>query len=631
MSQPSSDTEAAQPKKPKRSKRGLLLRVLFGLVLLPFLLVAIVVILLYLPPIQNVVRGKAVDFLTEKTGTVVTLESLHLRFPLGLKLEGLYVEDQRGDTLLYAGDVRTRLGLRALFSKRILLDPVELSDVRAALYQDRDSVFNFDFIIDAFVDPDAPAVEEADSTSGFDFAIGTVHLQRIHYDMLMEPSELALELHLGELELDFDRFTLDPMAFHVDELLLKDTQIAMRSASAEPTPPSYPALENPLADIDVRFNGIGLESVSFSMFTPDTGDSLWLSINEGELETRSIDLTQQQLALDELSLDGLRFGMLTMARGTVVDSSATPPPLWLDQDDGFRFWIQDWDLAIDELALKNSSIAMHSDSIAAPALLFDPEHMVFNGIEIDAKDVAVNNTHIALALEKLMAYGGPDTTALAMAFHLDATPASIALKDGALNAMGNAITFRLEAQPGDLSSAYRAPREIPIDVEARTDLQMAELMPLLREFGVELPRGAATDERWNTHLWLNGTPSRADRMGLTITGDQGSRLQLEGSTRQADRWPHNAFDLQLDQLVMGRGMRQVIRAYTPPDIALPQRLALRGNASGQSGTVRTVLALDSDMGRMTGFAVVDNWAGNIPDGLDLAITVAELDAGRIMG
>lgn len=632
MSQPSSDTDAAKPKKAKRSKRRLWLRALFGLLLLPFLLVAIVVVLLYLPPIQDVVRGEAVDFLSEKTGTVVTLESLHLRFPLGVKLQGLYVEDQRGDTLLYAGDVRTRVGLRALIGKRILLDPVELSDVRATLHQNSDSVFNFDFIIDAFVGPDTAVVEvQKDSTGGFDFAIGAVHLKRIHYDMVMEPSELALELHLGELELDFDRFTLDPLAFHVDDLVLKNTRIAMRSTSSDPTPPKYPELESPLADIDVRFNGIELEAVSFSMLTTDTGDSLWLSVSEAELATRSIDLTKQHLALSKLSMDGLQFGMLAMAGDDVLETVPVGDPLWLDQDDGFRFWTQDWDLAIEELGLKNSSIAMHSDSIATPALLFDPEHMVFTGIDLSATDMAVSNTRMALALDKLMAHGGPDATPLELAFDLEATPASMVLKDGAINALGNTITFRLEAQPGDLSTAYRTPLDVPIDVEARTILQMAELMPLLREFGVELPRGAATDERWTTHLWLNGTPSRADRMGLDLSGDQGSRILLEGSTRQADRWPHNAFDLQLDELTMGKGMRQVMRAYTPTDIALPQRLTLRGTASGENGTVRTVLALDSDMGRVSGFAVVNNWVGNIPDGVDLAITVAAVDAGRIIG
>lgn len=623
-----SDTDAAKPHKAKRSKRRLLLRVLLGLLVAPFLLVAIIVLLIYLPPIQNVVRGKAVDFLTEKTGTVIALESLHLRFPLGVKLHGLYVEDQHGDTLLYAGDVRTRLGLRALLRKRILLDPVELSDVRANLHQETDSIFNFDFIMDAFVDRDAPKKEKVDSAGGFDFAIGSVRLKRIHFNMVMEPSELGLELHLGELELDFDRFALDPMAFHVDELVLKNARIAMSSTSGAPTPPVYPELENPLADIDVRFKGIMLESVAFSMRTTNTGDSLWMSVNEAVLTTRSMDLTKQQLALGELSLDGLEFGLLAISH-VRMDTTATP--LWLDQDDGFRFWTRDWDLAIDRLGLKNSSIALHSDNLSSPALLFDPEHIVFTGIVLDAKDVALHNMRIALDLDRLLAHGGPDATPLELAFDLKATPASIALKEGALDAMGNAITFRLEAQPGDLSKAYRKPLDIPIDVEARTDMRMAELMPLLREFGVELPRGAATDERWDTHLWLNGTPRRADRLGLTLTGDQGSRIQLKGSTRQADRWPHNAFELTLDELTMGHGIRQVMLAYVPQDMSLPQRLTVRGTASGEAGTVRTVLALDSDLGRITGFAVVNNWVGSIPDGLDLAITFADVDAGRIVG
>jgi hypothetical protein len=632
LSKPSSDTDAAQPKKARRNKRRVLLRVLFGLLLLPFVLVTIAIVLLYLPPIQNVVRGKAVEFLTEKTGTVVTLESLHLRFPLGVKLEGLYVEDQRGDTLLYAGDVRTRLGLRALMAKRIYLDPVELSDVRATLHQDSDSVFNFDFIIDAFVDPNAPAKEvKADSTGGFDFEIGSVKLTRVHYNMVMEPSQLALDVELGELELDFDRFVLDPLVFHADELVLKNTRIAMRSASSEPKPPAYPELENPLADIDVRFNGITLEEVSFSMMTTDTGDSLWISVNEAELNTRSIDLTKQQLTLEELDLDGLQFGMLAMSREMLVDTANTADPLWLDRDDGFRFWTQDWDLTIDELQLANSSFVMHADRITAPALLFDPAHIAFTNIELEASNVAVSNSRIALGLNSLVAHGGPDSAAIELAFQAEVTPGAFILHDGSAKALGNAVTFRLEARPGDLSNAYRAPYEVPIDVEVSSALRMAELVPLLHELGVELPAAVSTDERWDTRLWLTGTPRRADRMGISLVGDQGSRISLEGTTRAADRWPFNTFELRLDELTMGRGMRQVIRAYTPPSIALPQCLTVRGNASGQGGTVRTVLALDSDLGRITGFGVVKDWNGRVPDGLDLALTASALDVGRVIG
>jgi translocation and assembly module TamB len=626
------DTPAAKPEKPTRNRRRLWLRWLIGLLLLPFLLVALVLLLLYVPPVQHFVRGKAVDILTERIGTRVELERFHLRFPLGVRLKGLYVEDQQGDTLLYAGRINTRVGLRKLIGGHLLLDPVELSDVRATLHQDADSTFNFDFIINAFVGDDAD-VDKApkDTTGGIDFGIGTVRLQRIHFNMRMEPGDLSLDLRLGELALDFDRFTLDPLAFHVDQLVLKDTRLDLRSSSGEPTPPKYPDLEGPLADIDVRFQGIQLENVAFTMKTTDTGDSLWLAVDRAGLKTRSIDLTQQQLALKRFDIDGLDFGLLGMTRDVLPDTLPEGDPLWLDQGDGFRFWTQDWDLSIDQLRIAHSSIALHTDSIASPALLFDPAHMVYTDITIDANDMAVNNGRIALGLEKLLVHGGPDHTPLALSLDLEARPDSITLRDGDLQAMGNAFQFTLAAQPGDLSAVHRDLYEVPIQVEARTALRMADLIPLLDGFGVDLPRGAAADERWDTRVWLSGTPRRADRMGLQLTGDQGSSVKLEGSTRQADRWPHNNFELQLDELVMGRGMYQVARAFSPPDLTLPQRLTLRGNASGEAGTVRTVIAMDSDLGRITGFAVVNDWSGNMPDGLDLALTMKDLQVGTFIG
>ncbi len=626
-----SDTLAAKAEKPKRNRRRLLWRLLVGIVLLPFVLVAIALVLLYVPTVQNAVRGKAVSMLSEKLGTRVELDRFHLRFPLGVRLEGLYVEDLRGDTLLYAGHVGARAGLLKLIGGKLLLYPVELSDVRATLRQAPDSSFNFDFIIDAFssADPDT-TVLAADTTGGLSFAMNAVHLERVHFDMHLEPSELSLDVHLGELALEFDRFTLDPLAFHVDEFALKDTRVDLRSSSGEPTPPSYPALENPMADLDVRFGSMALENVAFTMTTTDTGDSLWIALNEAELVTRTIDLTRQQLALERFMVEGFDFGMLAMTAGFVPDSSTTPP-LWLDRNDGFRFWTQDWDLAIDDLEMTDARFALHTDSISEPALLFDASHLVFTDMDLQAQDVALNNSRIAIDLENLSAKGGPENTLVSLALELDAGPDTMTVRDGIIKAMDNEVQFDLAAMPGNLSSAYREPYEVPVRLEAETRLQMAELLPLLQQLGMPLPPDAGTTERWDTRIWLTGTPRRADRMGLKLTGDQGTRIALEGRTRQADRWPHNTFDLKLDELIMGKGLRAVVRAYTPSDIPLPQRLTARGTMSGESGTVRSVIALDSDMGRITGFAVVNDWSGAVPDRVDLALTAEGLQVGRFIG
>lgn len=634
LSNSSSDTDAAQPpEKPLRNKLRPWLRRLVGLLLLPFPLIGLVVLLLYVPPIQHAVRGKAVRYLSERIGTKVELERLHLRFPLGLQLKGLYLEDEQGDTLLHAGELRTRVGLRKLLGGQLLLDPIELRDVRATVHQRADSTFNFDHIIAAFVDAGSADSTTAPVESGGSspFAIGSVQVERLRFDLRMDPAALQLELRLGELALDFDRFSLDPMAFHVDEFLLKDTRIDLRSPSSEPTPPSYPDLENPLAELDVRFKRIALENVAFSMTTTDSGDSLWLALDQGGVRTRSIDLTRQLLHLADLEVNGLNFGMLAKNRTEPLDSVPDSVPPWLDRNDGFRYWTQDWDLAIDRLRIGTSAIAMHSDSLADPTLLFDPAHLAFTDITLKAQDLLLNNDRIAVNLQQLLLRGGPEQAPLSLAFGLDARPDSITLDRGDVQAMGNALQFAFAAQPGDLSKAYREPYEVPVQVEASSTLRMADLLPLLNSNGIVLPSGAAAEERWETRLWMAGTPRRADRMGLDLVGDQGSRIKLEGRTRQADRWPHNNFEVALEELVMGRGMHQVARAFAPADLTLPQRLSMRGNFSGDAGTVRTVIALDSDLGRVAGFAVVNDWSGIHPDGVDLALTASALDVGSIIG
>ena len=93
-------------------------RVLLHVLFWPLLLIILVAVAIYIPPVQNLIRNKAITFLKEKTGTEVRLGHFALRFPIGVSLEGLYVEGQDGDTLLYAGEVKARLGLTASPEKR---------------------------------------------------------------------------------------------------------------------------------------------------------------------------------------------------------------------------------------------------------------------------------------------------------------------------------------------------------------------------------------------------------------------------------------------------------------------------------------------------------------------------------
>ncbi|MBK6774877.1 MAG: hypothetical protein IPG74_03155 [Flavobacteriales bacterium] len=108
---PLADKPGPAPRKRLRRWQRVLLRTILWLVLLPPVLLGVLVLLVYVPPIQDLLRSKGVSYLEGKIGSRVSLDHFALRYPVGVSLEGLMVFDEGGDTLLYAGELRSSLAL----------------------------------------------------------------------------------------------------------------------------------------------------------------------------------------------------------------------------------------------------------------------------------------------------------------------------------------------------------------------------------------------------------------------------------------------------------------------------------------------------------------------------------------
>ena len=521
-------------------------------------------------------------------------------------------------------------GIRALLEGRLLLHQVELSGVRATLRQDADSTFNFDFLIAAFATNEPETDAPSDTTGGFALDIRSVHLERILFTMDLRPSELGMRVDLGTLAVSLDGTAIDPLRFHLDAIELRNTTVDLRTVGGEPEAPSYPELTNPLADIDVRFRTIRLENVRSSITTVNTGDSLWVAVDHSTINAKEIDASVQRWHLANVDLDGFRLGTLSKSNSVEADTNESEPP-WLDQHDGFRYWTQDWDLALDRLTVTNSSLAFHTDSISSPTLLLDPDHVAFSDIGSDARDIIVGNDRIRMSLDRLRIHGGPENDTIEAGFALDARPSSFLLEKGRLSVEGNSVDFVFKAWPEDLAQVYRDPQLIPMHVEADAELRMADLVPVLDRSGVQLPAASATNERWSTKLWLKGSVERIEDIGIALDGDQGSVLHANGSATNILQWPSSDHDLIVEELTLGRGMAEVTKAFAPPGTPLPGRLTLRGEVHGHGYDLNTRFDLRSDLGDLAGQAAIQDVQGFLPDHVDLDLKAEHIAMARITG
>ena len=99
------------------------------IVLTPILLFFLLAALLYLPPVQNWAVDKVAAIASEKTGMDITVGTVRLEWPLDLGIDDFRAIHE-GDTLADVGHLTVDVQLRPLFSKRVVINELAVSEAK---------------------------------------------------------------------------------------------------------------------------------------------------------------------------------------------------------------------------------------------------------------------------------------------------------------------------------------------------------------------------------------------------------------------------------------------------------------------------------------------------------------------
>lgn len=107
------------------------------MLLTPIILFVILMVLLYVPPVQSFIRKQATAIASDATGMDISVERIDLRFPLNLLVRGVQVvqsendavDVQHPDTLLNLGSLNVRVQAWPLLQGRVEVDDITLRQV----------------------------------------------------------------------------------------------------------------------------------------------------------------------------------------------------------------------------------------------------------------------------------------------------------------------------------------------------------------------------------------------------------------------------------------------------------------------------------------------------------------------
>lgn len=215
----------------------------------PIILFAILIILLYIPPIQDLLRKEAAAYASRATGMDISVERIDLRFPLNLLVRGVEVI-QQPDTLLSLGSLNVSVQALPLFKGRVEVDDITLNHVK----------------------------------------INSAHLIK------------GMQVHgtLGEFVFKSHGIDLSKETALINRIELTDTDLNLTLRDTTETPQD--AVSPPLR-WKVNVEALQLKNVSFSMQTPDSMQ-LAARIGTAELNDALIDLDKAHYGWKKFLLTG---------------------------------------------------------------------------------------------------------------------------------------------------------------------------------------------------------------------------------------------------------------------------------------------------------------------------------------
>jgi hypothetical protein len=268
-------------------------------------LVVLISLAIQIPYVQNRLTQKVITFLENKIGTEVNLEHISLSIPKKIVLTGLYLEDQKRDTLLYAGELAINTDLWKLTQHTIQLNDIELTNFQGSITRaERDSSFNFDYIIDAFADTTTTKI--ADSTlTPWKFSVGAISLSAIRLQFNDDLMGNEIALRLGLLEVTMDEFDLEKSIFKADEIEVENLTADITQSKVVPVDTDSPerdTIPNAGVALDLGVNEITLKDINATYNQRARGKVASLKLAELVLNAEEIDLENQVIRLNEFRL-----------------------------------------------------------------------------------------------------------------------------------------------------------------------------------------------------------------------------------------------------------------------------------------------------------------------------------------
>ncbi len=539
---------------------------------------------------KRFVKNQVVKYLTNKLQTTVSISSIDYSLPKWVELKNVFIADRRRDTLLFGEELTVDLNMISLLRgnteiKKVFLKNIDLHVSRGQ----KDSIFNYQFIIDAFAAaPSTPAAKK--DTAAMKLSLSKLILDHVNIsfkDSLMGNNFYA---SVKDLQLTTNTFQPDRLHFDLEDITASNVQFLMNNEKSSfvtvaknvnDTIASFPyALFIKAKNIDLKY---------VDVLVDDKRTGLYYANNIASLSGKNMlyDVANARATAGKFLLDSatVKFVMPTNQKDSNMAVENRPITL-------------PWEYAVKQLDITNSFIK-YDDGNKPIAKGLDFAHLDTKNIRLSIADF-IFSTHKTTAVVSQLAFTDKS------GFSLDTTHARVLFTDTALALSQLYVKMPNSLLQSDVKLSYdsvaaimKNPRNTFVDANViSSKIAFNDIYLLAPALEKSFPKASYAGQYLNINTNVHGNLQRLYFPYLQLSGLSGTSINAKGTVYNVSDPNTISVDLVFNE---SRILKKDLLKFIPPAnqqalANLPEIVTIKGRVvANKNNVVADVQAFAIDL------------------------------------
>lgn len=565
---------------------------------------------------KNFIRGKLEAYLIAKTHTKLHISAINYRLPKWVELDGVYLQDRSGDTLLFGGKLRVDINMLALLKGQYMISKVKLDNIVVHISRNAYALeFNYQFLIDAFTNA-SPQVSKKSA-----FAISLDEIEIAHSAIAWHDNYggTIMDTRIGSFHATIDSLDIFAQKYIVSKAAIADMVFDLQLSNTRDNPPLIPTdKQTPTSYLPViKIRQAAIVRSHFGLDEQNKGIHTVNDINELKLTDFSMASTEKltigQLALLNSSLL-LNTNAVTNKSGHPLQNNTSPG---------------NFNYRVKHAVLLNNTLSINDQSVNRNGNGLDVNHLQISSLSGGLSGFSYMGSNLTIQVDSL---SGKEKNG----FILDSLRGNLTLNDKSFIANQvliktplSRISGNMTLFPESIHDSYRGNLRNHFQffnsVIAKKDLLF--IAPVqMEKYKSQL---AGVSFIYLTAA-ITGNAKRMDIQTFSIHSDKKDiYMDASGVLYNAFSSDHLQYDLFITKAIASKGfLEPFINKAGKQTIYLPPSLYIAGTLKGNLKQVTGDLLIKSAYGTAVFKGQVKNFTKPDQFGYDMQIIAKELETGK---